>query len=81
MSKAEIEALKQRIKVLEEQENTPKLKKRILDTLDDLMSNFLYYDRKEDCDLEVGDIERAIEEGVITVDEMVEAFRAHLEEK
>lgn len=44
-------------------------------TLDDLVSDFLYYDRKEDEELPRGEVEAAIEAGEITVDEIVERFR------
>lgn len=40
----------------------------------DHVSRFLYYDRKEDEYLPRGALEKAIEDGDITVDEIVEAF-------
>lgn len=46
----------------------------ILGTIEDLISDFLYYDRKEDEELLRGDIEEAIKSGEITVEEMVEKF-------
>ena len=46
--------------------------------IEDLVKDFLYYDRREDEDLPVGEIERAVRDGEITVDEMVSAFRAEL---
>jgi hypothetical protein len=52
----------------------------IFDTLDDVVSKFIYYDRKEDEDLPVGAIEQAIKDGVLTVDEIVERFRTTLTE-
>ena len=52
----------------------------ILCTVEDLVSNFLYYDRKEDDDLRRGEIEEAIAEGVISADEIVAKFRQHLVE-
>jgi hypothetical protein len=51
------------------------LKTKILNVIEDTMTNLLYYDRKEDYELGVGDLERAIEEGVITVDEILEQFK------
>lgn len=48
----------------------------ILDVAADLAGSFLYYDRKCDEDLGVGEIEKAIDAGEITVDEIVEAFLA-----
>lgn len=50
----------------------------ILTTVDDAVSNLLYYNRKEDEDLPRGAIEAAIEAGEITVDEIVEHFRTGL---
>jgi len=54
------------------------MKQQILDTITDLCSNFLYYDRKEDEDLSAEDIKDAVKSGEITIDEMVEEFRKHL---
>lgn len=56
----------------------PDIKSDILDTITDLASNFLYYDRKE-SDLRVGMIEEAVKLGYITVDDMVNKFREELE--
>lgn len=53
-------------------------KQLILDTVEDVASNFLYYDRKEDEDLPWGSIEKAVSEGVISKDEIVEHFRQSL---
>lgn len=50
----------------------------ITGTVSDLISDFLYYDRKEDPDLPRGLIEDAVREGLITVDEIVETFREEL---
>lgn len=50
----------------------------VLDTVEDLVRDFLYYDRKEDEDLPRDEIEAAIEAGEITADEIVEAFKRHL---
>lgn len=47
----------------------------ILATLDDLVSDFLYYDRKEDESLPRGAIEEAVHAGEITVAELVDSFR------
>lgn len=57
------------------------MKDLIKDTIDDLVSCFLYYDRKEDEDLPVGEIEKAISEGIITIDEMVQVFSETLKER
>lgn len=53
-------------------------KEKILNTVTDLVSNFAYYDRKEDDELPVGAIEQAIKDGVITLDEIVNHFRDQL---
>jgi hypothetical protein len=42
----------------------------ILDTIQDLVADFLYYDRQEDQYLPVGAIEQALGTGVITLDEV-----------
>jgi hypothetical protein len=54
------------------------LKQNIKDTISDMVGDFLYYRRKEDSDLPVGAIDQAVHDGVITIDEMVEEFRAEL---
>lgn len=56
------------------------LKKHILLTVDDLVSDFLYHDRRDDESLQGGDIETAIENGDITVDDIVAKFKDGLEE-
>ena len=50
------------------------------DTVSDLITDFLYYDRKEDDQLPCGMIEDAVKDGKITVDEIVDLFRTHLTE-
>lgn len=47
----------------------------ILANVSNLVAKFLYYDRKEDDDLPRGAIEEAVEQGEITVDEIVATFR------
>jgi len=54
------------------------LKGEILGHIEDVVSNLLYYDRKEDESLPVGVIEQAIEDGVLTVDDIVEKFKQEL---
>ena len=56
------------------------LKQLILGTVEDMVADFLYYDRKEDEDLPRGAIEEAVAEGQITIDEIVNQFRQNLEE-
>jgi hypothetical protein len=46
----------------------------VLDTVTDLVSSFLYYDRKDDEELPWGRIEELIESGELTVQAMVERF-------
>lgn len=43
--------------------------------IEDLVSDFLYYDRKEDEDLKLGDIEEAIEKGEITIEQIANKFK------
>ena len=54
------------------------MKKRnelILGRVEDLVANFLYYDRKEDEDLPRGVIEKAIKKQEITIEEIVNKFK------
>lgn len=53
--------------------------KTIENNVKDLVAKFLYYDRKEDEDLELGEIERQLDNGELTVDEIVSVFRTELE--
>jgi hypothetical protein len=46
--------------------------------ISDLISDFLYYDRKEDEILPVGEIERVIRAGEITVDDIIAEFAREL---
>lgn len=50
----------------------------ILATVRDFVSDFLYYDRKEDECLPRNAIEEAIEAGEITVNEIVKEFKDEL---
>lgn len=50
----------------------------ILDTLDDSVTDFLYYGRKEDEDLPMDAIQEAVVAGEITVTEMVLKFESCL---
>jgi len=56
-----------------------KIKQKILTTISDLCTDFLYYDRKDGAELKMGQIEEAVKKGEITIDEMVEKFRKELE--
>lgn len=55
-------------------------KQVILDTVDDLVGQFLHYDRREDEDLPLGVIEQSIKDGVISQEEIVTKFKARLKE-
>ena len=55
-------------------------KQVILNTVDDLVANFLWYGRKEDFQLPRGEIEKAIKSGAITVKEIVDKFDKELRE-
>lgn len=46
----------------------------ILNAIEDSVSDLLYYDRKEDEDLRVGEIEEAVHTGVVNGREIVELF-------
>jgi hypothetical protein len=50
----------------------------ILGTVEDGVSNLLYYDRKEDEDLPLGAIDEAVRLGEVTIDEIVDLFRTKL---
>ncbi|AZA82204.1 hypothetical protein C1637_09760 [Chryseobacterium lactis] len=56
------------------------MKEIILNTIDDLCSDFTYYDRKEDEQLSMEQLDETVKSGEITIDEMVERFRKNLEE-
>jgi len=54
------------------------MKENIINTIKDLCSNFLYYDRKEDDDLSEDDLIQAVEDGTVTIEEMVAEFENQL---
>lgn len=56
------------------------MKQVIINTIDDCVSNFLYYDRKEDEELSPGAIEEAIKSGDITYAEIIDRFKQKLYE-
>ena len=51
---------------------------KIENTIEDLVSVFLYYDRKEDEDLPRGAIEKAIKDGLITKEQIIKKFSESL---
>lgn len=53
-------------------------REKILDVLTDMISDLMYYDRKEDRELPVGAIEQAITAGEITLDEMLLHVRGQM---
>lgn len=53
-------------------------KKIILANVEDLVSDLLYYDRKESENLKVGEIQEQIDAGNITVEEIIDCFKTHL---
>lgn len=55
------------------------MKRKILNKIEDLCSDFLYYDRKGDEELSMDQLNKAVESGEITIDEMVAKFRECLE--
>jgi len=52
----------------------------VLGAAEDLVVDFLYYDRKEDEDLPRGAIEAAISMGLVTEQEIIDVFAANLRE-
>lgn len=56
----------------------PDIKKYILGTITDMVSNFLYYDRKEDENLPRGAVEEAVNSGLISVQEIIDKFTSEL---
>ncbi len=53
-------------------------KEQILGHITDLVANFLYYDRKEDEEMPDGFIESALENNLITIEDMVQKFETEL---
>ena len=51
---------------------------KVSNTITDLVSDFLYYDRQEDEDLSVGDIESRIANGDLSISEIVSKFEEEL---
>ena len=55
------------------------MKSIILSRIQDLCSDFLYYDRKEDEELSMQQLNEAVASGAVTIDQMVAEFRKGLE--
>jgi hypothetical protein len=47
-------------------------------TIMDMVSNLMYYDRKEDESLPVGEIERLCEVGATSIEEIIEMFATEM---
>ena len=56
-------------------------KELILATVNDLAIDFLYYDRKNDEDLQRGAIQEAVKNGEVTKEEIVKEFVKGLDEQ
>lgn len=56
-----------------------KRKKLILELVEDLVSDFTYYDRKNCEHLTEKQLDEAILNGEVTIDEIVSEFKKHLE--
>lgn len=54
------------------------IKEIILGAVDDLVTDFIYYDRKECERLPVGALEKAVQSGQVTVQEIVDLFHFRL---
>lgn len=54
------------------------MKELILTYIEDLVSDFTFYDRKNDEELSGAQLDKAIEDGTVTIDEIVEKFREEL---
>lgn len=50
----------------------------VLLAIDDLVTSFTHYDRKDDEELPQGEIEAAVEAGEVTIEEMVAKFAKSL---
>lgn len=65
--------------IMREDSTNHELKLLVLDTVEDLVLDFLYYNRKNDEELTVEDIERAFKDKIVTVDEVIKVFKEKLE--
>jgi len=50
----------------------------IQNTIDDLVGDFLFYDRNGDQELSMGEIEKQLKSGKLTVDAIVDRFKQQL---
>jgi hypothetical protein len=51
-----------------------------LESVEDLVNNLLYYDRKEDEELTKDDVENLLESGKITIEEVTDHFKLCLKD-
>jgi len=58
--------------------NNEETREKILNCVHDLVSDFMYYDRKEDEELPRGSIEQAVKDKVISVDYIISEFEKEL---
>jgi len=49
-------------------------KNHALNLVEDVLSSYFYYDRKDDEDLSVKEMEELINSGTLTVDELIDQF-------
>lgn len=54
------------------------LRKIIENTVKDCVTDLMCYDRKEDEELPIGEIERAIDTGIISAEDIVNIFKTEL---
>lgn len=65
----------------EETQSDAPIRTTIRDTLSDLVTKFMYYDRKEDEDLSLDDLKHAFETEIVTVEECIEWFAESMRKK
>ena len=53
-------------------------KETVMNTINDTVCDLLIYNRKEDEELPIGEIERMVSEGEVTVEEIVNEFQSVL---
>lgn len=54
------------------------LRTHILGVLEDTITDFVYYDREEDDELDVEELQEAFDSGIVTIDDAVATFRKAL---
>lgn len=56
-----------------------RIREAVMSAVSDLVTDFVFYDRKESENLSMDDLNEAVEKRWVTVDEMVAKFRKSLE--